>query len=234
MKKEYEILKKYIDFSYHEKYSEEREILHEMILDEVFKNINPIPINQEKKLIFTAGCYGAGKSNLMKYLNNLNKINLSDYVYSDQDKLRIFIPEYQEYLLTNPLTAGFKTNKETGYLSELIQLYALENGYNLIIDGSLRDYEWYTLFINNIKSKYPNYKIIIMYVEASYANVLIRNNKRSKITKRIIPPECIRNAYIQSAISYDILRLLVHFSYKINTDSDEIRDLSIRNIDINL
>lgn len=229
MESKYDNLKKFIDFSYHETYSHDREFLHNNILNECLKNVKHNN-NLNKKLIFTAGCYGAGKSNLMKYLNKIEKIDLSEYVYSDQDKLRIFIPEYQNYLDEDPLSAGFKTNKETGYLSELIQLYALENGYNLIIDGSLRDFEWFTLFINNIKNKYSNYEIIIIYVEASYGNILIRNNKRAKITKRIIPNVCIKNAFIQSAISYEILKNMVHKSYKINTDSDEIREKFISDI----
>lgn len=227
MENKYTYLKKYIDFTYHDKYDREREKLHEVIMDDYFKEKLR---SQHPKLIFTAGCYGAGKSNVMKYLESRGKINLSEYVYVDPDKMRPCIPEYNDYLKDNPLSAGFKTNKETNYLSELIQLHALENMFNLIVDGSLRDHEWYSLYINSIKERYPQYEIIIIFVEASYANILIRNTKRAKLTKRIIPDYCIRDAYIKSPISFEILRKLVHKSYKINNDTEENKENTTNDI----
>lgn len=223
----HEQLKQYIDFTYHVKYDEPREQLHEQIIDSYFLNKKP---TTDPKLIFTAGCYGAGKSNVMKYLESNGKINLTDYVYVDQDKIRPLIPEYENYLSENPMSAGFKTNKETGYLSELIQLYALENNYNLIVDGSLRDHEWYSIYINLIKTQYCLYTIIILFVSASYANILIRNSKRAKLTKRTIPKDCIKDAYIQSPIAFDILKKLVHKHYEINNDTETDKEFTTKDI----
>lgn len=145
----YEYIKPYIDLIYHsEKYDENRQQLHQEIIDRYFENKIPNSKEHSSRLIFTAGCYGAGKSNVMKYLEKHGKINLSDYVYIDQDKIRPFIPEHLSYLSENPYTTGFKTNKETSYLAEFIQKHALFNNYNVIVDGSLRDWKWYITYMS--------------------------------------------------------------------------------------
>jgi hypothetical protein len=227
----YEYIKQYIDLIYHsEKYDEQREQLHQEIIDIYFKNKTPNDKEHSLRLIFTAGCYGAGKSNVMKYLEKHGKINLNDYVYVDQDKIRPFIPEYLSYLSENSYTAGFKTNKETSYLAEFIQKHALFNNYNVIVDGSLRDWKWYITYIEWIKQMFPLYEIVIIFVEAEYINVLERSLKRGEETKRCIPLSCIKESYVQSPISYEILKDYVHKHYKINNDTEENKLINIQDI----
>ena len=211
----YGYLKKYIDYTYHVKYDSDREKIQESIIDKYFVDKTP---QRQNKLIFTAGCYGAGKSNVMKQLHKLGKINLDEYVIADQDKMRTYLPEYEGYLRENHFTAGFKTNKETCYMSELVQRHALCNGYNLIIDSSLRDGNWHLNYINWIKQTYPNYDIIIIFVAASWTRILERNIKRGEITRRVIPLECLANAFKQSPISFKLLKNNVDKHYYVFND----------------
>lgn len=226
---QYEYLKQSIDYTYHDKYDEQREALHIEIINKYFENKFTESSNTTK-LIFTQGAYGAGKSNVMRALHKNGKINLDNYVYVDQDKLRVHIPEYQQYLRDDLFTAGFKTNKETGYLAELIQKHALFNNYNLIVDGSMRDHVWYIEYINWIKEKFPRYEIAILYVEASYVNILERNLLRGEVTKRCIPLYCLKEAFEKCPISFEILKNHVDKFYKVNNDTEENKQNDIVNI----
>lgn len=225
----YNYLKKFIDYTYHVKYNDIRELLHFDIIESYFFNKKPFKNN---KIIFTGGCYGSGKGHVIKMLHNMKKINLDDYLYVDQDKIRQYIPEYAEYLKDNFFTAGFRTNKETAYLAELIQKHALFNNYNVIVDGSMRDGKWYIEHINWIKNTFPHYEIIILYVESSWVNILERNLKRGEQTKRCIPLECLRNAFVQSPISYEMLKTHVNKHYKIANDNEEEINELLKTLDI--
>lgn len=214
----YEYLKKYIDWVEHQKYSLSREIIQEKIIDSHFIGKNK---QTKKRIIFTGGCYGAGKSNVLKQLQKENKINLNDYVCVDQDKMRDQIPEYETYLKENYYTAGFRTNKETGYMSEIIQLHALSNGYNLIVDSSLRHTEWLTQYFNLIRTEFPEYEIYIIFVTASWERILERNIRRGEITRRVIPLDCLAETFKQSPISFEILKQHVDKWYVIENDYKE-------------
>lgn len=213
----YEHHKKFIDYTYYPVYDKKREPLQEKIIDDHFSNKQK---QIKKKVIFTGGCYGAGKSNTIKQLHKLGKINLKNHVYVDQDKMRDQIPEYKEYLKENHFTAGYKTNKETGYLSEIIQRHSLFNGYSLIIDSSLKDGEWHKMYIDWIKTTFPDYEIIIIFVTASWVKILERNLKRGEITKRVIPLDCLADAFEKSPISFEMLKSQVDRYYVIQNDSD--------------
>ena len=214
----YEYLKKYIDWVEHQKYSPSREIIQEKIIDSHFIGKNK---QTKKRIIFTGGCYGAGKSNVLKQLQKENKINLNNYVCVDQDKMRDQIPEYETYLKENYYTAGFRTNKETGYMSEIIQLHALSNGYNLIVDSSLRHTEWLTQYFNLIRTEFPEYEICIIFVTASWERILERNIRRGEITRRVIPLNCLAETFKQSPISFEILKQHVDKWYVIENDYKE-------------
>jgi hypothetical protein len=46
---------------------------------------------------------------------------LSDIVQIDPDIFKPALPEWEEYARRDPLTAGFHTRKETGFLVEIAQ-----------------------------------------------------------------------------------------------------------------
>lgn len=174
----YDSLKKYIDYTWHTEYPKERETLHAKIINNHFvdkqRNSNPL-------IIFTGGCYGAGKGHTMRYLHSIGKINLSEWVYADPDTIR----------------AKYNCDdfKEAGYIVEMIEYYALENNYNIIIDGSLKDYNWYIPHFKMIKETFTDYEIIAIFVVADLDTILERNKKRCIETSRCIPESSIVNTF---------------------------------------
>jgi hypothetical protein len=78
----YDYIRNYLDLEYYNnKYSESRIKLHENIIDKYFSNNKNTKKNTKNKLIFTSGCYGSGKTHVIKLLNSNKKINLSKYIF---------------------------------------------------------------------------------------------------------------------------------------------------------
>lgn len=219
----YNYIRNHLDLEYyHNQYSESRTKLHESIVDKYFVDKahlkNP---DKHNKFIFTSGAYGCGKSHILKMLHKHNKIDLDKFIFVDPDMIRSELPEYLDLIKSNPWTAGFATNQETFYIGELIRYHAMFEGINVIYDSSLRDWEWTSLHIKWLRENFSQAKIIIIHVYADWVKVLERNISRSEQTKRCIPLENIKQAYVQSIESNTKLKDLVDLNIIIKNNSDE-------------
>jgi hypothetical protein len=63
---------------------------------------------------------GAGKNHTMKWLNDSGLFPLDAFVNVDPDAIREKLPEIEGYNHHNPSTMGFLTQKEVGYITEVI------------------------------------------------------------------------------------------------------------------
>lgn len=70
------------------------------------------------------------------------------------------------YATLSRAQAGERTHKEAGYVTEIATRIALDKGYNVLVDGSLRDWEWYADYFNQLKKTYKKLRIAILYVSA--------------------------------------------------------------------
>ena len=84
------------------------------------------------------------------------------------------MPEWRGYLERDPLTAGAQTRRESGYLLEIAQEYALRDRRHVWVDGSLRDGAWYEQEFRRLLRDHPQYKIAIVHVVARRETVLLR------------------------------------------------------------
>lgn len=55
---------------------------------------------------------------------------------------------------------------EVRYISEITTLSALHTGKNVIVDGCLKDTDWYKKFFSHIREEFKNYRIAILRVGA--------------------------------------------------------------------
>ena len=94
------------------------------------------------------------------------------------------LPEFEGYNKENELTMGYQTQKEVGYLSEILTYHALGEKKNVLVDGSLRDKHWYYTYFCDLRNKFPILKIAIINVTASKDAIMKRCDKRAEITGR--------------------------------------------------
>ena len=131
--------------------------------------------------------------------------------------------------------------KEAGYVAEILQIYSLNAGKNVLVDGSLRDYEWYRqgkiyklspftrlfsqIFLISIdfeqkRKIYPKIRLAIIHVVAPRETVFERAEARAKITGRVVPKELIAKSLQQCSTSVTILKNHVDYFAEIKNAPD--------------
>jgi hypothetical protein len=148
----------------------------------------------ENWIVFTAGPMGAGKGHTMQWLHRAGLFPLAAFVKVDPDSLRELLPETPEYIERNPTTAGRLTQKEVGYVAEVLTLDALQQGKNVLVDGSLKDADWYLAYFQTLRHQFPRLKIAILHVMAKKETILARCRRRAETTGRVVPEEVIISA----------------------------------------
>ena len=77
-----------------------------------------------------------------------------------------YLPEYHIYVNESPELAGELTRKEAGFIAEILTLAGMQAGKNVLVDGSLRDSDWYKAYFARLKQEYPVYRQAIIHVKA--------------------------------------------------------------------
>jgi predicted kinase len=162
-----------LDYSYHKNYTCERQLFQDAIIREfldaaVIKDQNGevCTTPTEPWIVFTAGAMGSGKGYTLKKLVKEGRFPLMAFVRVDPDEIRRYLPDYHLYIRECPEQAGELTNKEAGYIAEILTLAALQSGKNVIVDGSLRRSEWYKKYFNRLRKEFRNLRIAIIHVSA--------------------------------------------------------------------
>ena len=68
---------------------------------------------------------------------------LDTFLIIDPDKLKTELPEMSGYLKADASTAATKVHRESTQMADILLEYALMNQCNVLVDGSLRDVEYY-------------------------------------------------------------------------------------------
>ena len=97
---------------------------------------------------------------------------LPRFVRVDIDRIRSLLPEMEGYVRRDPMSAGFRTQKEAGLIAEIVTEEALARGLNVWIDSSMRDAKWWSQELERIKRTYPH-RTAIMHVTASWDRVRV-------------------------------------------------------------
>lgn len=193
------IRQRLLDHRYHSPYSKTRQAVQDAVLlsllstttvyDRDTGRVCSIPTNNW--IVFTAGCYGAGKTHTIRKLHESGEFPLDGFVQVDPDEIRRRLPEFHVYIQRNPERAGELTRKEAGMMAELLTNHALEQGQNVLVDGSLRDAEWYEEHFADLRKAYPKLRIGIFHVTAPPEAVFERVQQRAKATGRVVPVDAL-------------------------------------------
>jgi len=188
-----------LDYTYHVNYNRDRQELQDEIVDEW---ISKGKASASPWMIFTAGAMGSGKSHALRQISFEGVTALKDMVNVDPDKIKYQLPEMTEYIVRNPgpfprddqIVAGVATHNESGFLQELIVRELMERRKHIIVDGSLADADWYIDYIQNIRVRYPEYKIAIVHVRCDPAEVMRRVQQRCEETGRCIATDDVQRS----------------------------------------
>ena len=212
-----------LDYSYHEHYTKKRQSLQDKIIMDMLnsalitdKNGDVCTTPTEPWLVFTAGAMGAGKSYTMNKLVEKGRFPLLAFVLVDPDEIRRHLPEFHIYVDQNPELAGELTRKESGFIAEILILAGIQAGKNVLVDGSLRDSDWYKTYFSRLRKEHPNIRQAIIHVTAPREAVFQRAAARAMTTGRVVPKETLEKALDQVPRSVKVLGPLVDYFCEIN------------------
>jgi Zeta toxin len=110
------------------------------------------------------------------------------FITCDPDQIRHHLPEYHLYVESNPELAGALTHKEAGFIAEILTLAGLQSGKNVMVDGSLRNAEWYKTYFQRLRSDFPMLRLGIIHVTAPREAIFQRAAVRYLRPFLICPP----------------------------------------------
>ena len=94
----------------------------------------------------------------------------------------------------------------------------MRKGQNIWVDGSLRDGRWFAKVFDDVRRRFPRYKIAIFEIGASEDVVRYRIARRAAITGRNVPEHLIQASLASVASSLEILTPLVDFVARVGND----------------
>eukprot|EP00601_Ochromonadales_sp_CCMP2298_P014206 CAMPEP_0173238680 /NCGR_PEP_ID=MMETSP1142-20121109/12780_1 /TAXON_ID=483371 /ORGANISM="non described non described, Strain CCMP2298" /LENGTH=343 /DNA_ID=CAMNT_0014169587 /DNA_START=63 /DNA_END=1091 /DNA_ORIENTATION=- len=208
----YKEIRSHLDYSYHSHYSVERQLFHDRLVDSFLKTVvrdktqnmvceSPL----ENWIVFTAGAMGAGKGHTIQWLFQNDLFPFDAFVNVDPDAIRALLPEVPQYNAVDDQRTGHLTQKEVGYISEVLSYDALTKGRNVLVDGSLRNAHWYMEYFRNLRAEFPIVKIAILQVAAPVETVLRRAAKRALVTGRVVPEDVILDSIRSIPESFRLL-----------------------------
>jgi len=206
-----------LDYSWHVVYSKQRRILQDKIITTLIGKYKPI---KNPLLLFTGGPMGAGKGHLIKWFRIMNIIPNDKFIHIDPDYIKDLLPEASQYKKLNPQTAATLLHEESCIISDIILRKAMWIGLGVILDGTLRNADYYKQLIGELKMTYSNYKYGIIYVLAEWKTIMNRCIKRSWETQRTVPLHILEKSYNSTENSYQILKNEVDWIYRFDNNNE--------------
>lgn len=111
--REYAFARDRADYSYHVRYTRERQRWQNAVVRGVVTRTEAQP---RPWLVFTCGPMGAGKGYALSWMSEHGHFPLESIVHVDPDHFRRLMPEWQEYRARDPTTAGSLTHLESCFL----------------------------------------------------------------------------------------------------------------------
>jgi Zeta toxin len=214
-----------LDYTYHTHVVKQRQYLQDAIIQRIVStmtinstttnwnltksmpaNTDHVPPKHRPWIVFTAGPMGVGKGYVITQLQQLQLFNVRDhFITIDPDLIKYEIPEMVGYLQIDRNTAATKVHRESTQISDIIFEYAILHSLSILVDGSLRDVDYYQSLFHRIRKEYPQYRIGIIHITATRDVIMERATSRAIRTGRVIPKELLEDSIAQVPKSVELL-----------------------------
>lgn len=247
--------RKQLDYSYHRNPAKARQELQDVILHRVVQAATQEGTgqdsNSDKKeekedkvvctkrrpwIVFSAGSMGVGKGYVMSTLQERGLFPMDELLHVDPDMIKAELPEMAGYLQKDPINAATKVHRESTQMADVLLEHALGQRLPTLVDGSLKDVDYYKSLMTRIKREFPEYQLAILHVTASPEIIRSRAQSRAEKTGRAIPEELLEDSIAQVPKSVEALSKYVDVAYTIANEDDQpielVRKRSGGNTDI--
>lgn len=221
------------DHDYHGRFSRARQKWQDGVLESVVQRTVEQPIPW---LVFTCGAMGVGKGYALGWMSCEKIFPLENIVHIDPDHFKQVMPEWKAYIeygqrLADPSVPGSRCHRESCYLQEIALEESMRRSQNIWVDGSLRNAEWFAKVFEDVRERYPAYRIAIFHVTAPEAIIRQRVKSRAERTGRAIPEDLLMESIGAVERSVAVLWPLSDFLAHIDTGTDVPQLRYFSNID---
>ncbi|KAL3921547.1 MAG: hypothetical protein SGILL_002691 [Bacillariaceae sp.] len=201
----------------------ERQVYQDVVLSRVLDTgdesiTSSESANQRPFLVYTAGPMGVGKSYVLSRLHKRGIFPLEKFVKIDPDMLKSELPEMAGYLQHDSESAATKLHKESTQMSDVLFEHSLADNRNILVDGSLRDTDWYDVLFHRIRTDFPQYRLVILYVSATSETIKSRARRRAEKTGRAVPEDLLQESIDQVPKSVAALAPLTDHTFEVSND----------------
>lgn len=172
------------DYNWHRNVSLERQDWQDMAIKTC---LGKTEAQARPWVVYTCGPMGVGKGHVLNWLSAEKLFPLEYVVHVDPDFFKSIMPEWTHYRDVDEEQAGSFCHAESIYLQEIAMETALRQRQHVLVDGSLSNGEWFSGVFDDIRARFPHYRIAIVYITASEATVRKRIHARSLKTGRMVP-----------------------------------------------
>ena len=231
-----------LDYSYHLNPAKSRQELQDAILSRVVQaattrtGIVESDSSSEQKeeekgeivmptrrpwIIFSAGSMGVGKGYVLSKLNERGLFPLDQLLHIDPDMIKTELPEMSGYLHKDAASAATKVHRESTQMADILLEHALQSRLPTLVDGSLRDVDYYRSLMKRIRQEFPEYQLAILHVTASPEIIRSRAQSRAQKTGRAVPEKLLEESIEQVPKSVAALSPYVDVSYTISNEDNQ-------------
>ncbi|CAB9507018.1 Zeta toxin [Seminavis robusta] len=237
---EFKAAREKLDYSYHRNPAKSRQELQDVILARVVqaalqanqqhpqeeskeevKEVLPEEPGRRPWIVFSAGPMGVGKGYVMATLNERGLFPLDRFLKIDPDLLKTELPEMPGYLRQDPASAATKVHRESTQMADVLLEHALQKRIPTLVDGSLRDVEYYRSFMERVRREFPEYQLAILHVTAAPDIIRARAQSRAEKTGRAVPEALLTASIEQVPASVEALSPHVDVVFTISNEEDQ-------------
>jgi len=212
---EYKDIRQDRDYSYHFNYVQRRQMWQDRAIKSIVQKTG---FQADPWLVYTCGPMGVGKGYAMSWMAKHGFFPLENIVHVDPDGFKLMMPEWSGYVEGNPEGAGTLCHMESCFMMEIAQEAAMQKRQNVWIDGSLRNAEFYATQFQEVRARFPFYRIAIFYVTAPEAAIRERIKHRAEATGRDVPEHLIQASLASMDKSLNTLTPLCDFVVRISNE----------------
>lgn len=201
-----------LDYNYHDRLIYTRLLFQDSVIGKI--RGDQIHASPRPWLIFTAGAMGVGKGYVLTQLKQMQVLDASEFVKIDPDMIKSELPEMAGF---EHSVAATRLHPESTQMADVLLEHALSRSLHMIVDGSLRDVDYYKHLIQRIRREYPTYRIAIIHVTAEPETIRQRARNRSG---RAVPEDLVQKSIEQVPRSVEALTPVVDAVHVIQNEGD--------------